>query len=423
MNADSPAAAQPRATMSGAWMAVALLWPVALLNYLDRQLFSTMKKSIIEGVPGIVTDAHFGELMAIFLFVYGIFSPIGGYIADRFHRRWVIIGSLGIWSLITWLTGHAQTYNQMWWARALMGVSEACYIPAGLALIADFHSGGTRSRAVGLHQSGIYLGIILGGLGGYIADSRFGWRAAFTWFGLAGVLYAVVLMFFLKSPPRPPGAENPGERVSIGSTLKGLFGVGSFILLVLYFTLPAMPGWVVKSWMPALLAETFHIGQGQAGISATLWVTLASLAGVILGGALSDRWMRRTRRGHIYISAIGMAVCIPALFGIGYAPTLLVAILFLILFGLGFGFFDCNNMPILCQIVPPRLRATGYGLMNTVSITVGGFAVQKVGAMRDAGAQPSVIFSICAIAAAVAVVLVLLIKPRQTDSEPAPIGH
>jgi len=399
-----------------AWLTVALLWPVAMLNYLDRQIFSTMKQSIMAGVPDIGNDARFGELMAVFLFVYGLFSPIGGYVADRFNRRWVIIGSLAVWSTVTFLTGHARTYEQLWWARALMGVSEACYIPAGLALLADFHAGGTRSRAIGIHQSGIYFGIILGGTGGLIADSSHGWGAAFTWFGLAGVIYAAVLVFFLKNAPREEAAGNTEKRASIGASLRGLFGIGSFILLVLYFTLPGMPGWVVKSWMPALLAETFHLGQGQAGVSATLWVTIASLGGVLLGGVLSDRWMRRSQRGHIYVSALGMALCIPALFGIGYAPTLNVAIGFLILFGFGWGFFDTNNMPILCQIVPAKLRATGYGLMNMVSITVGGFAVKKVGAMRDSGAPPSLIFGICAIAAAVAVALVLFIKPRPAES-------
>ncbi len=395
-----------------AWLAVLLLWPVALLNYLDRQIFSTMKKSILAGVPDIVTDARFGELMAVFLFVYGMCSPVGGYVADRFNRRRVIIGSLVVWSAVTWLTGHAQTYDQLWWARAAMGVSEACYIPAGLALIADFHCGSTRSRAIGVHQSGIYAGIILGGVGGYIADSSYGWRAGFAWFGLAGVLYAAVLFLFLKNAPLHTGmsSSHPG----VLSSLHRLFSVGAFMLLVLYFTLPGMPGWVVKSWMPALLAETFQLGQGQAGISATLWVTLASLGGVLLGGALSDRWMRHTLRGHIYVSAIGMGLCIPALFGIGYAPTLAVAVAFLVLFGIGWGFFDTNNMPILCQIVPPNLRATGYGLMNMASITVGGFAVKKVGTMRDAGAQPALIFTICAIVAALAVLLVLLIRPRVT---------
>ena len=407
----------------GAWAAVALLWPVAMLNYLDRQLISTMHDSIMRSIPSIATEARFGELMTIFLYVYGICSPIGGYLADRFSRRWVIIASLGFWSAFTWLTGHAQTYDQFWWARALMGISEACYIPAALGLIADFHTGNTRSRAIGVHQSGIYIGIILGGLGGYIADSHYGWRAGFHWFGLLGVLYAVVLFLFLKHPPRSAAEESALERPSIFQSLRGLFGVGSFILLVLYFTLPAMPGWVIKSWMPSLLASTFDIGQGKAGISATLWVTLASLVGVLIGGWLADRWMRRTQRGRIYVSAIGMALCIPALFGIGYAPTLAVAIAFLILYGIGFGFFDTNNMPILCQIVPSRFRSTGYGLMNMVSIIVGGYAVHRVGAMRDAHIQNATIFTICALAAAVAVVLVLLIKPRIVEKDEIPTTH
>jgi len=397
-----------------AWITVALLWPVALLNYLDRQIFSTMKQSIMGGVPDIVTNEHFGELMAVFLFVYGFFSPVGGYVADRFNRRWVIIGSLGVWSAITWLTGHATTYNQMWWARALMGVSEACYIPAALALIADFHHGGTRSRAVGVHQSGIYLGIILGGQGGYIADSSHGWRAAFHWFGLAGVIYAAVLLFCLKNAPRISTDTSRISRPGVLTSLRRLFGIGSFILLILYFSLPAMPGWVVKSWMPAILAEKFHLSQGEAGVSATLWITLASIGGVIIGGALADRWTRQTPRGHIFVSAIGMAVCIPALLGIGYAPSLGVAIAFLILFGLGWGFFDTNNMPILCQIVRPELRATGYGLMNMASITLGGLAVKQVGSMWDRGSSQALIFSVCGIAAAIAVVLVLLVRPRET---------
>ncbi len=402
-------------SMRYAWCVVALLFPVALLNYLDRQIFSTMEKSIVAGVPGVINHEHFGDLMAVFLLVYGLFSPVGGYVADRFNRRWVIIGSLAVWSFITWLTGRAQNYDQLWWARALMGVSEACYIPAALALIADFHSGGTRSRAIGVHQAGIYTGIIFGGMGGYIAESSYGWRAAFTWFGLAGVLYAGVLFVFLKSAPRP-AVEGGGARPGIGASLGSLFGCGSFILLVLYFTLPAMPGWVVKSWMPSLLAKTFDLGEGKAGISATLWVTLASLGGVLVGGALADVWTKRTPRGRIYVSAIGTVLCIPALFGIGFAPSLDVAIAFLVLFGIGWGFFDTNNMPILCQIVPARLRATGYGLMNMVSITVGGLAVKKVGAMRTAHAAPSLIFGICAVAAAVAVVLVLCIRPRDTNA-------
>ncbi len=396
-----------------AWAVVAVLWPVAMLNYLDRMIFATLKKSMMADLASIGTEERFGELMGIFLIVYGVCSPVGGYVADRFNRRWTVVASLAVWSLVTWLTGQARTFEQMWWARAAMGVSEACYIPAGLALLADFHAGPTRSRAIGIHQSGIYAGIALGGFGGYIAESSYGWRAAFNWFGAFGVAYTFVLAAGLRDPVKPAtGAGGTSTSIHPWSALKQLLGVGSFLLLVLYFTLPALPGWLVKNWLPSILADTYQLGQGKAGVSATLWVTLASFLGVLLGGLLADRWMRVSLRGRIYTSATGMVLMIPALFGVGYAPTLTVAVAFLVLFGVGWGFFDCNNMPILCQITRPELRATGYGLMNLVSITAGGWFTRQIGALRDARVSPGLIFSFCALAAAVSVALVLFIRPR-----------
>ena len=403
------------APSSYAWAVVALLFPVALLNYLDRQIFATMKKSMMADLTSIATDEQFGALMGIFLIVYGCFSPIGGYFADRFNRRWAIIVSLAVWSLVTWLTGHAQSYTQMWWARAAMGVSEACYIPAALALIADYHRGPTRSRAIGVHQAGIYAGIALGGAGGFIADSGYGWRAAFGWFGLAGILYAFVLLAWLRNPAAlKTGSETVlTSRLDPWTAVKSLVCVGSFVLLVIYFTLPALPGWLMKNWLPAILADTFQLGQGQAGLNATLWLTLASFGGVLAGGVLADRWMRSTSRGRIYTSALGVGLLIPALLGAGYSKSLALTIAFLVLFGIGWGLFDCNNMPILCQIARPELRSTGYGLMNLVSITAGGWFTKKIGALRDAHVSPALLFSLCAAVAAISVVLVLLVRPAR----------
>jgi MFS family permease len=400
-----------------AWIVVGLLFPVALLNYLDRQIFATMKKSIMADLPGIASEEQFGALMGIFLIVYGCFSPIGGYFADRFNRRWAIIISLAVWSVVTWLTGHAQSYAQLWWARAAMGVSEACYIPAALALIADYHRAPTRSRAIGVHQSGIYAGIALGGVGGFIADSAYGWRAAFDWFGLAGILYAFVLVAFLRNPEARETGTSAAETKSLNlwTAAKSLICVGSFVLLLIYFTLPALPGWLMKNWLPAILADTFKLGQGSAGINATLWLTFASLGGVLAGGALADRWMLATSRGRIYTSALGVALLIPALLGAGYSNSLGLTVAFLVLFGIGWGLFDCNNMPILCQIVRPELRATGYGLMNLVSITAGGWFTKKIGALRDAHVAPPLLFCLCAAAAAISVALILFVRPNQTE--------
>jgi MFS family permease len=322
---------------------------------------------------------------------------------------------------VTWATGHVQTYEQLLATRAVMGVSEAFYIPAALALIADFHLGPTRSRAVGLHQMGIYAGVIIGGFGGYAADHpALGWRWAFDACGIVGVMYAVPLFLLLRNPARPAGAA-ARPRTSPGGALRELLGNGSFILLVLYFTLPALAGWVVRDWMPAILKTEFGIGQGKAGVSATVYWQVAAIFGAVAGGWIADRWMRRNERGRIFVSAIGMSLIVPAMFGVGCAPEtgqLWVAIAFLILFGIGWGFFDSNNMPILCQIARPRLRATGYGIMNLVSISCGGLADWGFGILRDRKVPLFGIFGIFASAAVLSVVLVLLIRPRDTESGP-----
>jgi len=225
------------------------------------------------------------------------------------------------------------------------------------------------------------------------------------------MVYALPLVFLLRDAPRP---DTAADRVTttpiraVGELLPNL----SFILLVLYFTLPALAGWVVRDWMPAILKQQFGIGQGQAGVAATVYWQMAAIVGAILGGWLADHWMRSNERGRIFVSAIGMGLIVPAIFGVGNAGTLGVAIAFLVLFGLGWGFFDCNNMPILSQIVRPHLRATGYGVMNFVSISCGGLADWGFGILRDRNVPLNVIFSIFAAAAALSVVLVLLIRPR-----------
>ncbi len=401
-----------------AWIVVLLLFPVALLNYLDRQLLAAMKSSVMLDIPDIEREENWGKILALFKWVYAVMSPIGGYLADRFSRRWVIASSLFVWSVVTWLTGQVTTYEQLLWTRGLMGISEAFYIPAALSLIAAHHWGETRSRAVGVHQFGIYAGVILGGFSGYVADSPdLGWRWAFAACGLVGLAYAVPLAWLLRDPA-PRSQAGPVRTVSPADALRELLGNPSFVLLVLYFTLPALAGWVVRDWMPAILKDEFKIGQGRAGVSATLYWQLAAIAGAILGGWSADRWMRSDSRGRIYVSAIGMAIIVPALFGVGYAPltgALWVAILFLAVFGLGWGFVDCNNMPILCQVARPELRATGYGIMNMVSISCGGLADWGFGWLRDRNVPLFGIFGIFAGVAVLSIVLVLLIRPRQTE--------
>ena len=405
-----------------AWLVVVLLMPVALLNYLDRQMMASMQTSVMASIPSLGEAANREELWGIMLgqfkWVYAAFSLVGGYLADRFSRRLTICVSLFVWSIVTAWTGQVTSYSELLWARSLMGISEAFYMPAALALIADYHSGATRSRAVGLHQLAMFVGVLAGGFGGYVAAApELGWRFAFSACGVLGILYALPLVTLLRDAPRSAARPSGPGTAPLGAA-RELLGNRSFVLLVLYFTLPALAGWVVRDWMPSILQKEYRIGEGQAGVAATLYWLIAAIVGVVAGGWLADRWIQHNPRGRIYVSALGMSLIVLAIFGVGSAGTLELAVVFLMLFGLGWGFFDCNNMPILAQIVRPSLRATGYGIMNFVSISCGGLADWGFGVLRDRRVPLGLTFSIFAGLAALSVVLVLLIRPRAEATDP-----
>jgi MFS family permease len=413
MNFTPPAPAP--SPLRTAWLMVVLLLPVALLNYLDRQLVATMQKSIMGSVDDLKTQAQWGHLLAWFKWTYALASPFAGYVADRFGRRHVIALSLFVWSADTWATAHATSYDQLLATRAIMGLSEAFYIPAALALIADHHGAATRSRAVGLHQIGIYIGVMLGSLGGYVADDpALGWRWAFTGLGLLGVVYAFPLWWYLRDTPRAQPAEAPRAFAAVGD----LLGNRDFRLLLLYFTLPALAGWVVRDWMPSVLQKDLGLTQGMAGVSAVVWWQGAAIISALGGGWLADRWMRRSPRGRQQVSALGMSLIVPALLGVGIVigqGSLPLAIAFLVLFGLGWGLFDSNNMPILAQIARPDQRATGYGLMNLASISCGGLADVGFGWLREHQVPLNLIFGGFAAVACLSAWLVLRIRATDAD--------
>ena len=396
-----------------AWLVVALLWPVAMLNYLDRLMLTTMRDSIKVGIP--MTDAQFGLLTSVFLWVYAFMSPAAGYLADRFSRRKLIIGSVFVWSAVTWLTAHAHDFNQLLIARALMGVSEACYIPAALALIVDYHRGPTRSLATGLHMSGLYAGAALGGLGGVLAE-HFKWQSAFNLCGTIGIAYSIVLILTLKEcrEAQSSNAENvPAEKVKLADAFGYLFRQSSFWALIGYFGLLSIANWAIYGWLPTYMGQQFKLGQGAAGLSATAYIQVASFVGVLIGGAWADRWSRCNPRGRAFVPLIGFCAAGPALYWSASTSVLLAAIIGLIVFGLARGFADANNMPILCQIAPARYRATGYGMLNFVACVLGGAMTYVAGAMKDANIGLEKVFQFCAGSVVVAVLLLLFVKPKK----------
>ncbi len=373
------------------WVVVGLLWVVALLNYMDRQMLSTMKSAMMVDIIELESAANFGRLMSIFLWIYGFMSPVAGMIADRVNRKWLIVGNLFVWSFVTLMMGFCTDFNQIYYLRALMGVSEALYIPAGLSLITDYHQEKTRSLAVGIHMTGLYLGQALGGFGATVA-SRYGWEQAFFTFGLIGISYALVLILFLhdkKNEEQPARAVGqPLQEHPVRGAIKGLgviFSTFAFWIILLYFTTPSFPGWATKNWLPTLFSENLSLDMAQAGPLSTITIALASFCGVIIGGVLSDKWVQRNVRGRVYTGAIGLALTIPALLLLGFGDSFPMIVGGGLCFGLGFGIFDANNMPILCQFISPRYRATAYGLLNMTGVFAGAAITDFLGRSTDAG--------------------------------------
>ncbi|MEY4675158.1 MAG: hypothetical protein RL148_2942 [Planctomycetota bacterium] len=371
-----------------AWVAVGLLFVVAALNYLDRQLLATMATPILRDIPQ--TSAQFGLLTSVFLFVYSALSPVGGILADRHSRRTVILVSLVVWSAVTWLTGHVASWEQLLLARALMGVSEAFYIPAALALITDFHRGRTRSLATGLHMGGIYAGQALAGLGGHAAE-QLGWRTTFGAFGLVGVVYALVLVVFLREPEGPPGAPRgptPADpRPSLREILHAILRTRGIWLLLAITGMASVSNWFVLSWLPKLLQDRFDLSLGEAGTLATVPSTVAKYLAVVLGALVADRWAARDPRGRARTAAVAFFAAGPMVACTTLLPGDAIALFVgLVAFqGIAQGVLDATLMPILRSQVDGRFAASGYGFLNLVGAGCGGLSVLYGGALRDSG--------------------------------------
>lgn len=371
------------------WLVVALLWVVALLNYMDRQMLSTMQDAMKFDIVELQKAEAFGALMAVFLWIYGIVSPFAGVVADRVSRKKLVVGSLFVWSAVTYLMGYASDFTQLYWLRALMGVSEALYIPSALSLIADWHEGKSRSLAIGIHMTGLYVGQAVGGFGATIA-ATFSWHSTFYWFGIIGIAYSVVLALLLHDKPKAAVAVSPDpalqmKKESVWRGLSVVLSTWAFWVILIYFAVPSLPGWATKNWLPTLFEKNLGLDMALAGPMSTITIAASSFVGVLLGGVMSDKWVLRNIRGRIYTSAIGLGMTIPALVLLGFGHSVVAVVGAGMLFGIGFGMFDANNMPILCQIISAKYRATAYGIMNMVGVFAGAAVTHLLGKWTDGG--------------------------------------
>ena len=405
------------------WVVVGLLWVVALLNYMDRQMLSTMKEAMSHSIPELEKAETFGNLMAAFMWIYGLMSPFAGAIADRMNRKWLIVASLFVWSSVTLLMGFTHDFSTLYILRMVMGLSEAMYIPAALALIADFHTGKSRSLAIGVHMTGLYVGQALGGFGAMLSH-HLSWENTFIYFGLFGALYALVLATFLhetdaqlariKNGVKTNESQSNGLNNVVQSFGKILSSVPFWGMLI-FFTATSLPGWATKNWLPTLFEQNLHLNMQVAGPISTATIALSSFIGVFVGGAISDRWVRTNVKGRVYTSAMGLGMMAPALAFLGFGSSYWSVIGGGFLFGFGLGFFDTNNMPILCQFFSSRYRSTAYGVMNMSGVIAGGYITKMLGKSTDAG-NLGRDFGVMAVVILVVVFIQILILKPKTDN-------
>jgi MFS family permease len=332
--------------MSPKWRVVAMLWWISFFNYADRQaIFSVFP--LLEREMHL-TPVQLGLLGSGFAWVYGLAAPLAGAVVDRVSRRRVILAGLHVWSAICATTVLSRNFVHLFLFRAAEGLGETFYFPASTSLISDYHGSETRSRALGFHQTSVYLGTIGGGFfAGAIAE-RYGWRPAFAVFGGLGILLGLVLARFLVEPAR--GAAEGAAA----------FMCANFVAVVLL------------SWMPKFLFDRFHMSLAVAGLTATIFVQLASLAGAPVGGWLADSWRRRSPAGRIAVQTLGMLGGAPFVAVCGLTSSVTVLVLSLTAWGFFKGLYDANIFASMFDLVPPEARGRAAGFMNMIGWLAGG---------------------------------------------------
>ena len=357
-----------------------MLWAVCFINYADRQAIFSIFPPLQQEFS--LTPVELGALGSAFMWAYAITGPFAGWLSDRISRRGIILGALLFWSLCTAATALIHSYPALLICRALGGLGEAFYFPAALSLIGDYHASSTRSRAMALHQSAVYLGSIAGGaLTAWLAAAH-GWRQPFLIYTAFGLALVAVLLVALREPARGAvelknvHAEPPQPRVGLLSLLCNR----PAWILALVFMAANFVAAIFLSWTPAYLYEKFHMSLASAGFSGTAWLQTASILGVVAGGILADRLARRSRGGRIYAQSAGLALGVPFLITTGQASTTTGVILSLLGFGIAKGLYDANIWASLYEVVPLRERGIAVGIMNSLAWVAGGVATVAVGA-------------------------------------------
>jgi predicted MFS family arabinose efflux permease len=357
------------------WITIGLLWFVFLFNYADRQAIFSLFPLIKTEMH--LTDVQLGVLGSCFMWMYALCGPFTGWISDRFSRKWLILGSLIFWSVVTGATAIAHTYTSMVWCRALGGLGEAFYFPAAMSMISDYHGPSTRSRAMSLHQTAVYAGSIAGGTISAVVGQHSGWRSSFIFFGGCGIALGIVLMFLLREPRRGQSelaAHRQPLKTSTAQTLREILGNRMVLLLIAIFMGANFVAVVFLTWLPTFLYQKFHMSLSMAGLNASLYLQAASFLGVLCGGYLADRFSRHRGGGRQLTQALGLLLGAPFLFLTGWTLSIPVLVLAMIGFGYFKGLYDANIIAGIYDVVAIQNRGTAAGIANSLGWLGGGLA-------------------------------------------------
>lgn len=354
------------------WWLIAMLWCVCFCNYADRQ-------AIFSIFPLLRTDLHLTDLQlgvvgSSFMWMYALAGPLAGWLSDRVSPRNVILGALAFWSVVTGATAVCHSFGSMVLFRTLGGLGEAFYFPAAMALIGMYHSASTRSRAMALHQSGVYAGTIGGGALSALIAQEHGWRNSFFIFGAAGVVLMVILAVALRRPPEKTASSNNESRADFFSGVRNVLANGRVLTLISVFIGANFVAVVFLTWLPTYLYTKFHLSLANAGFSATAYLQMASVTGVLLGGMLADRFAAKLTGGRQLIQATGLFLGVPFLFLTGWSLSMAGLIVGMIGFGFFKGMYDANIFASLYDVIPVERRGVAAGTMNSLGWLGGGFA-------------------------------------------------
>ncbi len=369
---------RPAAARLAVWL-LAFMWVAYFLNYCDRQVTSALY-SIFKSELAM-TDRQCGLTGALFLWVYGVGCPIAGLLGDRFSKRLLVVLSLAVWSVVTIATGFATSAFSLLSLRAAMGVSEALYMPAAIALTAAAFSTAARSRALAVLTTAQICGNIGGSyFGGWMGD-RGQWRVAFFALGAIGLVYAVPYALFLRNAPeeQAPADRPPRQRFALFELLR----IPTFALTCVVFSAFVFGLWLLYSWLPDFLKLKFQLSLGDAAWNATIFLQGATLVGILGGGIAADRLYQRTKASRYWLLAISLVACAPSLYAIGNCETLAATRIAAAAFGLASGLFMGNIFPAAYDIVPAATRASAVGVLNLFGAEISGFGSYFGGVAKE----------------------------------------